>query len=289
MYRMLVVVSLLGAATCVAAKPCDSAHGHEFDFWAGDWTVFDVGSPAKSVAHVQVDRILDGCVLHEHYEDTDGLVGQSFSTYDEARERWQQSWVTNRGQPLILEGGRQGDGLRLDGIDHTREGRERLVRVTWKPALGGVRETAVRSVDGGRTWSSWFDLMFRPNDAGADDRAAVAQLDNDYQAAVKRNDASVMERILSDDFVLVIGSGKTFTRIDLLDEARSGHIRYEHQDTSERTVRVWGATAVVTARLHISGTEDGKAFDKSLWYSDTYVRGASGWKYVLGQASLALP
>jgi hypothetical protein len=31
------------------------------------------------------------------------------------------------------------------------------------------------------------------------------------------------------------------------------------------------------------------AFERKLWFSDTYVRTAGGWKYVLGQASLPLP
>jgi hypothetical protein len=35
--------------------------------------------------------------------------------------------------------------------------------------------------------------------------------------------------------------------------------------------------------------QDGKPFDKTLWFSDTYVRTPTGWRYVFGQASLALP
>jgi hypothetical protein len=46
---------------------------------------------------------------------------------------------------------------------------------------------------------------------------------------------------------------------------------------------------VITALLWEKGTTDGKAFDKKLWFSDTYVKSATGWRYVFGQASLALP
>jgi hypothetical protein len=48
-------------------------------------------------------------------------------------------------------------------------------------------------------------------------------------------------------------------------------------------------TAVVTAKLRVKGSQDGKAFDRTLWFSDTYVRTGSGWRYAFGQASLALP
>jgi ketosteroid isomerase-like protein len=117
----------------------------------------------------------------------------------------------------------------------------------------------------------------------------VAKLDTEYQAAVKANDAATMDRILADDFVLVIGTGKTFTKADLLKSAREKSVIYEHQEELEQKVRVWGDTAVVTALLWIQGTSEGKTFERKLWFSDTYVKTASGWRYVLGQASLPLP
>jgi len=130
------------------------------------------------------------------------------------------------------------------------------------------------------------------NMAGAsssDDRAIVAALDTAYQSAVEKNDAAAMDRILADDFVLVVGSGKTYRKSDLLEEARKGHTVYEIQRDAEQTVRVWGDTAVVTAKLREKGSEDGKPFDITLWFSDTYVRTPAGWRYVFGQASLPLP
>ena len=124
--------------------------------------------------------------------------------------------------------------------------------------------------------------------AEPDDRKIVADLDTRYQLAVKNSDAAAMDRILADDFVLVTGRGKTFTKADLLDETKSGTV-YEHQEELSQTVRVWGDTAVVTALLWAKGTRAGKSFDYKLWFSDTYVRTAAGWKYALGQASLPLP
>jgi ketosteroid isomerase-like protein len=125
----------------------------------------------------------------------------------------------------------------------------------------------------------------------ADDARAVAALDTEYQAAVERNDAATMDRILADDFVLVVGKGTAYTKADLLKSARDKDAVYEHQveiDNSQK-VRVWGDTAVVTAKLWLKGTQGGEAFDKKLWFSDTYVRTKSGWKYVFGQSSIALP
>jgi ketosteroid isomerase-like protein len=133
-----------------------------------------------------------------------------------------------------------------------------------------------------------------PSVAGAsaiEDEKSVAALDTEYQAAVARNDAETMDRILADDFVLVLGNGTVYNKTDLLNEARARSITWEKQEEIDNSqkVRVWGDTAVVTAKLWVKGSRDGKPFDRKLWFSDTYVRTAKGWRYVFGQASLALP
>ena len=126
-------------------------------------------------------------------------------------------------------------------------------------------------------------------DSSADDAKAVAALDTEYQAAVKKNDVATMDRILADDFVLVTGFGKTYSKADLLEEARSKRTVYERQKDSEQKVRVWGDTAVVTALLWAKGSEGGKEFDYKLWFSDTYIRTPAGWRYIFAQASTRLP
>jgi ketosteroid isomerase-like protein len=123
----------------------------------------------------------------------------------------------------------------------------------------------------------------------ATDEKTVAALDTEYQAAVKVNDADTMDRILADDFVVVLGTGQILTKSDLLNMARTKRVQYEHQEESVQNVRVWGDTAVVTAKLWLKGVDQGKPFEWHVWFSDTYVRTPSGWRYVHGQASIPLP
>jgi ketosteroid isomerase-like protein len=128
--------------------------------------------------------------------------------------------------------------------------------------------------------------------ASADrDRRAVADLDTQFQAAVKRNDAEMIDRILHEDMVLVLGDGRTCTRAEIVSSAREKELEYEVQDEDPGTqvVRVWGDTAVVTARLWIKGRSKSASFDRRVWFSDTYVRTCNGWKYAFGQVSLKLP
>ena len=295
-------MATVSVSAAESRKPaaCATNEYRQFDFWIGDWDAFDFGG-STPVARVRVDRVLDGCVLLEQYEDTSGLQGESFTIYDASRKIWHQSWVTNRGQLLVIEGNLQAGEMVLSGVDRTAGREQRRIHGDWKPVNGGVHETAVTSTDGGKTWKPWFDLMFRPapitrnsantsaaGDEKSDDKI-IAALDTEYQAAVEKNDAATMDRILADDFVLVTGSGKTYSKADLLNEAQSGRIHYERQDDSAQKVRVWGNTAVVTAKLLARGTENGKPFEYTLWFSDTYVRIPAGWRYVFGQASLPLP
>jgi ketosteroid isomerase-like protein len=144
---------------------------------------------------------------------------------------------------------------------------------------------------------AWAIALMGMGAAGAlqasseEDRKAVAALDTEFQAAVKRNDAATIDRILHEDMVLVLGDGRTIGRADIVQSAREKSIEYQYQDEDPGTqvVRVWGDTAVVTARLWVKGRSKDAEFDRRLWFSDTYVRTPQGWRYAFGQASLKLP
>jgi ketosteroid isomerase-like protein len=137
-------------------------------------------------------------------------------------------------------------------------------------------------------------LMTNASAANDEPAAIVAALDTEYQAAVERNDWQAMDRILHRDFTLVLGNGEVYSRDDLIQSAREKHNEYERQVEmpGTQTVRLFGEdTATVTALLWLKGkrTSDQSAFDYKLWFSDTYVRTADGWRYAFGQASLRLP
>ena len=122
-----------------------------------------------------------------------------------------------------------------------------------------------------------FSFGTAANDLNAspeEDVKTVAALDTKYQAAVKSNDAATMDQILADDFVLVTGRGKVFSKADLIESARKKELTYERQDEEPGTqkVRVWGDTAVVTALLWIKAVQAGKPADYKLWFSDIYAR-----------------
>ena len=158
------ILALAVAAPAVpAAKPvpgCTEPERHQLDFWLGDWDTFEPeGPPGESQARAHVDSILGGCVVHELYEQFDGLVGDSFLSYDPIARRWQQTWVTNFGSYMLITGNFKDGVLTLEGTMHTKT-RDLPHRITWKAERGGVRETGVMSPDGGKTWVPAFDVLF---------------------------------------------------------------------------------------------------------------------------------
>lgn len=143
------------------SRDCATPEHRQLDFWIGDWDTFESDTPGgASIARTRVNSIADGCALHERYEQNDGLIGESILSYDAVRQHWQQTWVTNRGALMVIVGHFKDGALTLEGEVHLRDGTTVLQRITWKAQGVGVRELAVLSKDGGKTWKPAFDVLF---------------------------------------------------------------------------------------------------------------------------------
>jgi hypothetical protein len=146
------------------ALPCAAPEFRQFDFWAGDWDTYDMAEPTRVLARNHVTPMLDGCALREVYQQSDGLRGESFSAWDPARKTMHQSWVTNRGTVLLLDGRLEGGRMVMTGTDVLPGGTPSLLRGIWWTEGRTVRERAERSSDGGKTWTPVFDIVFRPHE-----------------------------------------------------------------------------------------------------------------------------
>jgi hypothetical protein len=173
----LAVITLIsgitaGASAAADTHPstrCSAVEYRQFDFWIGDWDTFEMDDPTgPSIARAQISPIVGGCALHERYEQTDGLVGDSILSFDPVRRQWQQTWITNRGSNMVLWGELRDAALVLEGEVHLRDGATVLQRITWRTEGDAVRETAVLSRDGGEHWEPAFDVLFRARDTRAE-------------------------------------------------------------------------------------------------------------------------
>jgi ketosteroid isomerase-like protein len=134
--------------------------------------------------------------------------------------------------------------------------------------------------------------------AVAADASAANPTDNDVeqliatdkrmQRAFVDRDLAALEQIFTDDYVLVVSSGKERTKAMILADVASPDVRWEINETSGWAVRVHGDTAIVVAMLHQKGVDHGEAFDSNVKFSDTYIRDNGVWRNVHAHASRAV-
>lgn len=121
-----------------------------------------------------------------------------------------------------------------------------------------------------------------------DDVAQLIATDKRMQRAFVDRDVAALEKIFTDDYVLVVSSGQERTKAQILADVASPETRWEVNETSGWKVRVHGDMAIVVATLHQKGVDHGEAFDSNVKFSDTYIRDAGAWRNVHAHASRAV-
>ena len=95
-------------------SPCQAGPWREFDFWVGDWNVFNEAGTQIGTNAVTVE--LDGCVVAEHWTASGGTRGRSINTYDAETGQWHQTWVSQfTFGHLRMAGGLVGNVMTLHG------------------------------------------------------------------------------------------------------------------------------------------------------------------------------
>ena len=134
-------------------RPCSTPEHRQFDFWIGDWEVFNPQD--QRVGSNRIDRVLGGCALHESWRGSTGHRGSSYNFYDSASGKWHQTWIDVVGAPLYINGGLEDGKMRM--VNDAGTG-----RITWTPLESGhVRQHWEQSADGGTTWTTVFDGEYR--------------------------------------------------------------------------------------------------------------------------------
>jgi ketosteroid isomerase-like protein len=117
-------------------------------------------------------------------------------------------------------------------------------------------------------------------------RHDIDQLEDEWRDAMLAANTKVMDSLLAVDYMGITASGTLQSRDETLQSMSSGRLRFTLLDVSDRKVRFYGITAVVTSLANIQAiTPDGKVIG-SYRYTHVYVRDAQGdWKIVSFEAS----
>lgn len=165
---LLAVLALLAMSAPLKAQdeakpcPCCSEPYRQFDFWLGDWEAY---GPTGNLAGTNHIVLLHGqCVIQENWSSGGGsFTGTSYNYYDAADETWNQTWVDNQGGNLQLKGSWNGAAMvLLSEPATTADGVTSQSRITWTPNEDGtVRQHWELTKDGGLTWSTLFDGLYK--------------------------------------------------------------------------------------------------------------------------------
>lgn len=144
---------------------CTSAEHRQFDFWIGDWEVFQTAKPDEKVGGSLIEPVYFGCGLRETWLPFTAINGGSLNSYDPRAKRWRQTWIDAQNARVDFEGGMQDGSMVLTGLWRglRRDGGDALMRMTYTPLpQGRVRQRGETSVDGGQIWEASFDFTYRP-------------------------------------------------------------------------------------------------------------------------------
>lgn len=83
--------------------PCSGEKYNQFDFWEGNWNVYDTSD--KLIGTNKLIKMQSNCVMQENWvSNTSSSKGTSYNYYNKADDSWNQVWVDNSGFSLVLKG-----------------------------------------------------------------------------------------------------------------------------------------------------------------------------------------
>ena len=141
----------------------------QFDFWVGEWDVFDPAG--RHVGRSRIELINGGRVVFENWMSDRGVDGKSMNFYDAQTGRWHQVWVDEDGGVLRLDGDLVDGAICYAGETPLPDGGRQQERLSFTPLDDGrVRQFWQQSADRGATWTVAFDGLYVRRGAGDEPR-----------------------------------------------------------------------------------------------------------------------
>ncbi len=119
-----------------------------------------------------------------------------------------------------------------------------------------------------------------------DSRHEIDQLEEAWRTAMLKSDTAALNALLADDYIAITASGTLHSKEETLANLRSRRVHVTALNVSDRKVRFYGNTALVTSLADVEGATADGDLSGSFRYTRVYVRDAQGnWKIVSFEAS----
>lgn len=117
-------------------------------------------------------------------------------------------------------------------------------------------------------------------------RHEIDQLEQIWLDALMHHNVQAMSTLLADDYTAITPDGTLQSKGQTLDNLRDGTVHFNSIEVSDRKVRFYGHTALVTSRAEVTGATPDGEMSGSYRYTRVYVRDSRGnWKIVSFEAS----
>jgi ketosteroid isomerase-like protein len=126
-----------------------------------------------------------------------------------------------------------------------------------------------------------FQHVGMPRTQRHENHHEIFQLEETWRNAVLKADIPALDALLSDDYTAITADGALQSKEQTLESLRSGTTHFTAIAVSDRKVRFYGTTALVTCKAVMSGTHAGADISGNYRYTRVYVRNGQGeWKVV---------
>ncbi len=116
-----------------------------------------------------------------------------------------------------------------------------------------------------------------------DDQAVVAELTrlaDSWDRAIVARDRDAVANNMAEDFRIIDGYGNVDGKKKFLEDILDPRLRIDPYTVEDFEIRLYGDTALLSGRTHMTGAFDGQPFESNYRYIDIYVRHDGAWKIV---------
>jgi len=116
------------------------------------------------------------------------------------------------------------------------------------------------------------------------EREILALEDRRFEAMTGK-DWKTLDGLLHEQLLYTHSSGVTDTKAVWTDAMKAGRTVYKSVKNSDRKVRTYGDSALVTGKAHIEAEVNGQARTLKLCYLNVWTKTPHGWKFVAWQST----
>ena len=113
----------------------------------------------------------------------------------------------------------------------------------------------------------------------------ILALEEERFAAMIARDFPRLQLLVHDELMYTHSSGVVDGKATWLDAMKSGRVKYKKAQCTERKVRMYGDTALITGRAQIEAEIGGQPKTLKLLFLNAWTKTPQGWKFVAWQST----